>query len=362
MHPSHTIPAADATCPPSRSLWQLGWQRLKRDRIGFASLWIVAAFVLLAIAGWLGLAGSHWREQVAKPNTPPALFKQYGPATVELTAADIDAAQQTGSAAADASAATGISAEDDPLAADMAAAQAEAAKAAPVATAVHRDDLAFGSDGRGRDVLQKVIQGTATSLLVGLCGAVLAIAAGTLLGALSGYFGRRVDDLLMWFYSVFTSVPDMLLLLAFSAVMSRGIDTVIMVMALTSWTGTYRLMRAEFIKHKCREYVQAADAIGAGHRSRMFRHILPNVSHLLLVQFSILTVALIKYEAILSFLGFGVSVTQTSWGAMLAEAPSELLQGYWWQMAAVTLCMSVLVTAFSMLTDSLRDALDPKVK
>ncbi|MFN4238521.1 MAG: ABC transporter permease [Vogesella sp.] len=362
MHPSHTIPAANAACPPSRSLWQLGWQRLKRDRIGFASLWIVAAFVLLAIAGWLGLAGSHWREQVAKPNTPPALFKQYGPATVELTAADIDAAQQAGSAAADASAATGISAEDDPLAADMAAAQAEAAKAAPVAAAAHRDDLAFGSDARGRDVLQKVIQGTATSLLVGLCGAVLAIAAGTLLGALSGYFGRRVDDLLMWFYSVFTSVPDMLLLLAFSAVISRGIDTVIMVMALTSWTGTYRLMRAEFMKHKCREYVQAADAIGAGHRSRMFRHILPNVSHLLLVQFSILTVALIKYEAILSFLGFGVSVTQTSWGAMLAEAPSELLQGYWWQMAAVTLCMSVLVTAFSMLTDSLRDALDPKVK
>ena len=105
MHPSHTIPAADAACPPSRSLWQLGWQRLKRDRIGFASLWIVAAFVLLAIAGWLGLAGSHWREQVAKPNTPPALFKQYGPATVELTAADIDAAQQAGSTAADASAA-----------------------------------------------------------------------------------------------------------------------------------------------------------------------------------------------------------------------------------------------------------------
>ena len=363
MTPSHTVQAADAACPPSRSLWQLGWQRLKRDRIGFASLWIVLAFVLLALAGWLGLAGSHWREQVAKPNQPPTLLQHYGPATVELTAADIDAAQQAGSTPADASAATGISTEDDPLAADMAAAQAEAAKAAPAAAApLQPGHLPCGSDGRGRDVLQKVIQGTATSLLVGLCGAVLAIAAGTLLGALSGYFGRRVDDLLMWFYSVFTSVPDMLLLLAFSAVMSRGIDTVIMVMALTSWTGTYRLMRAEFMKHKCREYVQAADAIGASHRSRMFRHILPNVSHLLLVQFSILTVALIKYEAILSFLGFGVSVTQTSWGAMLAEAPSELLQGYWWQMAAVTLCMSVLVTAFSMLTDSLRDALDPKVK
>lgn len=358
-----TLLADDASCPASRSLWQLGWQRLRRDRIGLTALWVVLAFVLLALAGWLGLAGSHWRDEVAKPNMPPALFKGYGPATVELTAADIDAAQQHNTSVGDASAATGMSAEDDPLAADMAAAQTQAAKAAPLTVAPANDSvLPLGSDSRGRDVLQKVIQGTATSLLVGLSGALLAILIGTLLGALSGYFGRRVDDLLMWFYSVFTSVPDMLLLLAFSAVMSRGIDTVIMVMALTSWTGTYRLMRAEFMKHKGREYVQAADAIGASHRSRMFRHILPNVTHLLLVQFSILTVALIKYEAILSFLGFGVGVSQTSWGAMLAEAPAELLQGYWWQMAAVTLFMSLLVTAFSMLTDSLRDALDPKVK
>lgn len=363
MTPSPTVGTHDSVCPPSRNLWQLGWQRLKRDRVGFVSLWIVLGFVLLAMAGWLGLAGSNWRHEVARPNTPPALFKQYAPATVELTAADIDAAQQDAGTAADSGAATGLDAADDPLAADMAAAKAEAAKRTPAPAApLDSASLPCGSDAQGRDVLQKVIQGTSVSLLVGLSGALLALVAGTLLGAVSGYFGRRVDDLLMWCYSVFTAIPDMLLLLAFSAVMSRGIDTVIMVMALTSWTGTYRLVRAEFIKHKCREYVQAADAIGASHRSRMFRHILPNLSHLLLVQFSLLTVALIKYEAILSFLGFGVSVTQTSWGAMLAEAPAELLQGYWWQMAAVTLSMSLLVTAFSMLTDSLRDALDPKVK
>ena len=165
----------------------------------------------------------------------------------------------------------------------------------------------------------------------------------------------------MWFYSVFTSIPDMLLLLSFAAVLTRGINTVILVFALTSWTGTFRLMRAEFMRHKTREYVMAADAIGASHSRRMFVHILPNVSHLLLVQFSLMTVGMIGSEAVLSFLGFGVGITQTSWGSVLAEVPAELLQGYWWQMAAVTLFMSVLVTAFSMLTDSLRDALDPKV-
>ncbi|WP_230368747.1 ABC transporter permease [Paludibacterium denitrificans] len=168
--------------------------------------------------------------------------------------------------------------------------------------------------------------------------------------------------MLNWFYSVFTSVPDMLLLLSFAAVSGRGITTIILVMALTSWTGTYRLVRAEYLKLKSREYVQAADAIGASNARRMFVHILPNLSHLLLVQFSLLTVGLIKYEAILSFLGFGVGVRQVSLGSMLAETPSELVQGYWWQMLAVTLSMSLLVTAFSLLVDALRDALDPKVR
>lgn len=166
----------------------------------------------------------------------------------------------------------------------------------------------------------------------------------------------------MWFYSIFTSIPDMLLLLSFAVVFSRGIDTLIIIFGLTSWTYVFRIMRAEFMKHKDREYIQAADAIGAGHARKMFLHILPNVSHLLLVQFSILTVGMIKSEVVLSFLGFGVSITQTSWGSMLAEVPSELLQGYWWQMVTVTVFMSILVTAFSLLTDSMRDALDPKVK
>jgi len=275
----------------------------------------------------------------------------------------IDAADRraTSAAAQDSSGATGLSADEDPLAADLAAAEQQSAQYRSAEQA-RADSLPLGADQRGRDVLQKLLQGSATSLQVGIAGALLALAIGTVLGALSGYFGGLLDDLLMWGYSVFTSVPDMLLLLAFAAVSGRGIGTVVLVMAFTSWTGTFRLMRAEFLKHKGRDYVRAADAIGAGHGRRMFHHILPNVGHLLLVQFSMLTVALIKYEAILSFLGFGVGVTQVSWGAMLAEAPAELLQGYWWQMLAVTLCITLLVTAFSLLADSLRDALDPKVK
>ena len=124
----------------------------------------------------------------------------------------------------------------------------------------------------------------------------------------------------------------------------------------------YRLMRAEYLKHGSREYVRAAEAIGVSVGSRMFRHILPNVSHVILVQLSILTVGFIKAEVILSYLGLGVPLDAVSWGTMLAEAQGDLLRGKWWQLAAATAFMAVFVTSFSLMTDALRDALDPKLR
>jgi len=147
-----------------------------------------------------------------------------------------------------------------------------------------------------------------------------------------------------------------------AVVNQKGVLTVILILGLTGWTGIFRLIRAEYMKHKVREYVLAADAIGASEGRRMFVHILPNVSHVVLVQLSLHVVLFIKSEVILSFLGFGVGVDTVSWGSMLAEAQSELILGKWWQIAAATFAMAVLVTAFSLLTDALRDALDPRLK
>jgi peptide/nickel transport system permease protein len=153
------------------------------------------------------------------------------------------------------------------------------------------------------------------------------------------------------------------MILAVAAVLQhKGVLTIVLILGLTGWTGPYRLIRAEYLKHRTREYVLAADAIGASHGRRMFVHIFPNVSHVALVQISILVVGFIKAEVILSFLGFGVPVGTVSWGSMLNEAQNELLLGRWWQLAAVAGAMAVLVTAFSLFTDALRDALDPRVK
>jgi oligopeptide transport system permease protein len=211
-------------------------------------------------------------------------------------------------------------------------------------------------------VLSKTVKGTQVSVFVGILAALMATGIGTVLGALAGFFGARVDDFLEWLYNVFTSIPEILLIFAFAAVFGRGIGTVVLILALVGWTGLYRQVRAEFMKHSVREYVRAAEAMGASTWSRMFRHILPNVSHVVFVRMSLLAVGFIKFEVILSYLGLGVGVDDVSWGTMLAEAQSELILGHWWQLAATTLFMALFVTAFSLLADALRDALDPKLR
>ena len=195
--------------------------------------------------------------------------------------------------------------------------------------------LPFGGDKWGRDVLKKTIKGSETSIFVGLAAAIVATFLGTMFGAVAGYYGKWIDDFFNWFYSVFTSMPSLLLILAVAAVLQqKGMLTIILILGLTGWTGVFRLIRGEYLKHKGREYVQAADAIGASNARRMFVHIFPNVSHVVLVQLSILTVAFIKTEVILSFLGLGVPVDVVSWGSMLNEAQNELILGKWWQLAA----------------------------
>ncbi len=240
---------------------------------------------------------------------------------------------------------------------------AAAAGASAAAAGERASTLPFGGDKWGRDVLKKVIKGSETSIFVGIAAALVATALGTLFGALAGYYGGWIDDGFNWFYSVFSSIPYLLLILAVAAVLQqKGTLTIVLILGLTGWTGIFRLVRGEYLKHKAREYVQAADAIGASHARRMFRHIFPNVSHVVLVQLSILVVAFIKSEVILSFLGFGVPVDVVSWGSMLNEAQNELILGKWWQLAAAGTAMAILVTAFSLFTDALRDALDPKLK
>jgi len=325
------------------TLWSLAAQRFRRDRVGVASAAIVLAFLLVAIASGGGLIARDWGQEVAVSYAPPGFAEGSAEQTSEAKVPQQD---------------YGI---PDPLAVELA--EIKATLSGATGTKTKATALAFGADKWGRDVLKKVIKGTETSLLVGFAAAALATFLGTVFGALAGYYGRWVDDFFNWLYSVFTSIPYLLLVLAVAAVLGqKGILAVILILGLTGWTGIFRLIRAEYLRHRVREYVLAADAVGASNARRMFAHILPNASHVVLVQLSLHVVLFIKSEVILSFLGFGVGVDTVSWGSMLAEAPSELILGMWWQIAAVTAAMALAVTAFSLFTDSVRDALDPRLQ
>jgi peptide/nickel transport system permease protein len=385
----------------SPGLWTLAWRRLRNDRVGMVSLAIVAAFLVMMVLSGTGLIASDWSRESGVNYAPPTFVgpeEAAAPAAVGgpvLPGAGPTAATDFKSSVVDPigdvlaelrgekapSAPSDEPPSVDPLAdvmkdiqsqkggtvdpladvmADIQKGRKGAAAAAPEARA---PTLPFGGDKWGRDVLKKTIKGSETSIFVGIAAAFVATIIGTVLGAVAGYYGRHVDDALNWFYSVFSSIPYLLLILAVAAVLQqKGTLTIILILGLTGWTGVFRLIRAEYLKHKGREYVQAADAIGASHGRKMFVHIFPNVSHVVLVQLSILVVAFIKSEVILSFLGFGVPVDVVSWGSMLNEAQNELILGKWWQLVAATAAMALLVTAFSLFTDALRDALDPKLK
>lgn len=331
-------------------MWVLAWRRMRHDLVAMVSLVIVALFVLMMIVSRLGLVASHWNAEVAPSYAPPAWH--------------VDVAHQKTSenvGIPDPQLGPPVDISDiDPLAPRYAELDARAAKIrahkTPQATF-----LPFGADKWGHDILAKTIKGAEISVSVGILAALLAVFVGTLFGALAGYFGGAVDDAFEWFYNIFTSIPYILLILAVAAIFSRGFVTIVLILGLTNWTTVYRLVRAEYLKHSEREYVRAAEALGASHAARMFKHILPNISHVILVQYSRYVVDAIKAEVILSFLGLGVPVDMVSWGTILAETQEEVVIGKWSQIIAAGGSMAILVTAISMLTDSLRDALDPKL-
>ncbi len=219
----------------------------------------------------------------------------------------------------------------------------------------------MGTDALGRDVAARLVQGTRIAYKVGIVTALIAIPIGVFLGCLAGYFGGRVDDFIVWLYSTFASIPGLLFILAIAMVVGRGLLGVYLGIGLTTWVGLCRLIRGEVIKHKEQAYVLAAHALGFSWWRILFRHILPNVFHIIIVTFTLRFPAAVSTEVFMSFLGIGAQ-NEPSWGLMINSARMRLWQGVWWEMTFVTLAIFLLVLAFNLLGDALRDALDPRLR
>ena len=218
----------------------------------------------------------------------------------------------------------------------------------------------FGTNIIGQDIFSRAIYATSIAFEVGVVVAVLATIIGGVLGAFAGFFaGSWIDELLLWVMNVLDAIPFYLFVAAVAYSLAGSPYAMHVAMITSFWIGTGRLVRGEVIKLRNMEYIEAAYAIGLSRFMIIFRHILPNTSHILLVQASIAFVSAIKAEVILSFLGIGIR-DGMSWGLMIEESTKEVLAGFYNNFIAASLLMFGLVMAFNALSDALQDAMDPR--
>lgn len=216
----------------------------------------------------------------------------------------------------------------------------------------------FGTNVIGQDIFQRAIQSTATAFEIGFAVALLATALGAVLGGAAGAAGSWADESLLWAAGVIDSIPFFLFVAALSFALEGWPWAVHAAMIAAFWTTTARLVRAEVRRLRTLPFVEAARAAGLSWPRILFRHLLPNTTHIMLVQATLAFVAAIKAEVILSFLGLGNA--DVSWGQMIAESTQEILAGQFANFASASLMLMGLVLAFNLFADSLQDAMDPR--
>ena len=222
----------------------------------------------------------------------------------------------------------------------------------------------LGTDKIGTDVLYLALKSIRTGIIIGGVTTLLVVPLAIFFGVIAGYFGGLIDDIIQYIYTVLSSIPGVLLIMAFIIIFDRGLLQLCIAMGIVSWTGLCRVLRGETMKLREMEYVQAAEALGISPFRIIVRHIVPNVMHIVLISAVLSFSGRVMAEAALTYIGIGVGANTISWGVMINDALRELARDpvVWWKLFAAFIFMVGLVLPANIFGDALRDALDPRLK
>lgn len=218
----------------------------------------------------------------------------------------------------------------------------------------------FGTDFAGKDILSRIMYGGRFSLTIGLVAVGLGVAVGVPLGAIAGYYGGWIDEIIMRLVDILYAFPFLVLAIALIAVLGQGYWKMIMALVIVGWIGYARLIRGEILSVKENEYVTAARALGARDRSVIFRHIVPNAIAPVIVQATLAIGSIVLAAAALGFLGLGLQPGTPEWGTMLSGSRETLIQGQWWVTFFPGIAIFLFVLSINLVGDGIRDAIDPQ--
>lgn len=242
----------------------------------------------------------------------------------------------------------------------------EATSAAPLGKTEFLDETKklkykhiFGTNAGGQDTFYLVMKGVRTAVFIGTIPLLIMLPIAILLGVSAGFFGGKLDGFVVWIYTMVASIPTLLLLLAIATTFEVNLKNMCIALGLTSWIGLCRLIRGETMKLRELEYIQAAKCLGVPTWKIVQKHILPNLTHIILITCILTFTALVLMESILAYLGVGL---KSSWGKMIANAKSEIAQDpvIWWNLVFASLFLFLLVLSVNIVGDAIRNAIDPK--
>ncbi|WP_269670385.1 oligopeptide ABC transporter permease [Staphylococcus arlettae] len=308
----------------SKNFWQDAWSQLKRNKLAVVGMIGLIIILILALVGPLMSSHDYAEQDVDRRNLPAKI-----PVLDQLSFLPFDGEGAQG---------------------------VDAYKEAGV-----KENFWFGTDQLGRDLWSRTWQGAQVSLFIGVVAALLDIFIGVVYGAISGFFGGRVDNVMQRIIEIVASIPTLIVVILFVLIFEPSIWTIILAMAITGWIGMSRVVRGEFLKLKTQEFVMASSTLGSSKLKLIFKHILPNSLGAIVVTSMFTVPNAIFFEAFLSFIGIGVPAPKTSLGSLVNDGRAMLLI-HPHELFIPALVLSLLILFFYLFSDGLRDAFDPKMR